>query len=403
MKIDLDTSNLNWNKATINDYRYIHHLMMMAYERWTKLGAFTNGSNYSNFLPFKLNRYSPFGILTWDQLSSIYHAMTYLGTYVYLNEKNLNEKYWKNGDNRKWIFYSLQDMCDIAEFDFFAHPFIPGQPLEYYSQFLLPIKKVLASYKKIATSRFITKYTSAISFSESGKHGAFPIPTYTYTDEYGVSRSPTIDGYELINYLADKDNWLKYAKRYYNQLKNEEAFTNFDGEKVGVGTSSPYLGYQYTVTTLYSLYTNRDGNDGNNRMDHGLVYSSLLVSFGNLFKSITKFIPGTSYKIYLLHTSKNSTYPTYLNSPWSNLIEVRNGVVKENGEIVEYIELPEIDVPMTLANSEVGKYYSEKKVLNENGFANVTDRKTKAAKNERFSAFYKPLIVLDYSSYFNYN
>ena len=51
--------------------------------------------------------------------------------------------------------YSLQDMCDIANFDFFSNPFIPGQPLDYYSKFLKPLHDVLASYKKFWTNAFI--------------------------------------------------------------------------------------------------------------------------------------------------------------------------------------------------------------------------------------------------------
>jgi hypothetical protein len=103
MKLDLDTSNLDWSKATVRDYRYIHHLMLMMHERWTKLGMAPSGfpvkvtttlvSNaYSDVSAiFKMNRYSPGGILSWDQLAAIYHAMVYLGLYVYFNPDNFKE------------------------------------------------------------------------------------------------------------------------------------------------------------------------------------------------------------------------------------------------------------------------------------------------------------------------
>jgi hypothetical protein len=410
MKIDSDTSNLDWNKASINDYRYIHHLMQMAWERWKKLGSI-DWSQFNRYVPFKFNRYSPFGILTWDQLSSIYHAMTYLGTYVFLNPKNLNAKYWKNGDNRKWAFYSLQDMCDIAEFDFFAHPFIPGQPLDYYSKFLLPIKKVLASYKTIAISRFLTK-NNTILLAPSGKTGMFPLPTFTYTSESGTSFIYEINGSERISYLRDEDNWKKYLRRYYNQLKNDETLTNFEGQKVNPTYNKLYgLGYQYAVYTLYSLY-NKTGKYENGRMDHGLCYSYVMANFGSWYRSLTKYIPGLPYKVYLLHTTNSGSHyntgqydygwPSYFDSPWDNLIELRSGNVNENGDILEYIELPEIDIPMTTSKSTVDEYYSEK--LKKGQYSTeVVDRKWGAARTERFSAFYVPLIVIDYSSYFQYN
>ena len=88
MKFDLNTKNLDWDKATVRDYRYIHHLMLMIHERWTKLGMSpsgfpTNGSVCisEKAIGFSLTRYAPCGLLTWDQLVSIYHAMVYLGLY----------------------------------------------------------------------------------------------------------------------------------------------------------------------------------------------------------------------------------------------------------------------------------------------------------------------------------
>jgi hypothetical protein len=43
-------------------------------------------------------------------------------------------------------------MCEIAEFDFFNNPMTPGQPASYYTKFLLPMKKVLAKFKKTITN-----------------------------------------------------------------------------------------------------------------------------------------------------------------------------------------------------------------------------------------------------------
>lgn len=57
-------------------------------------------------------------------------------------------------------------MCTIANFDFFANPFIPGQPIKYYEKFLKPIHDVLAEFKYVWNNYFIyltdfTEYYSA--------------------------------------------------------------------------------------------------------------------------------------------------------------------------------------------------------------------------------------------------
>lgn len=107
----------------------------------------------SRIIP-RLGNFSPFGPVAFETLLQIYHATLYLGNYVYLNEDIFNEDLFEKGLIKRPITFTLKDMCNIAEFDFFKKPFVPGQPLEYYTQFLLPLKKVLSKFKKIVTNKF---------------------------------------------------------------------------------------------------------------------------------------------------------------------------------------------------------------------------------------------------------
>lgn len=116
MKIDLDTSNLDWTKASVMDFRYIHHLREMVLERMNFGGAF-------GF--FNYNDYFPFGLFNFQQILMIYKAMLWMGTSIFFNRNNFDEKYWHNSNNLKLWCYTLKDMCEIAEFDFFANPLIP--------------------------------------------------------------------------------------------------------------------------------------------------------------------------------------------------------------------------------------------------------------------------------------
>jgi hypothetical protein len=58
-------------------------------------------------------------------------------------------------------------MCEIADFDFFSNPFIPGQPLNYYTKFLKPLHDVLASYKKIWTNALKASLDNPVKYIDS--------------------------------------------------------------------------------------------------------------------------------------------------------------------------------------------------------------------------------------------
>jgi hypothetical protein len=452
MKLDLDTSNLDWSKATVRDYRYIHHLMLMIHERWTKLGMSpsgfpTNASNkaittsYADVSAiFKMNRYSPGGILSWDQLAAIYHAMIYLGLYVYFNPDNFKEEYYKDGDLRKLPVFDLKDMCRIADFDFFAHPFIPGQPIDYYSKFLLPIKKVLSAYKLISTNVYLLKrYNSRISSSaqagtssdESGNLTVFE-PQYKTID--GVKRK--YEGRDLIEFLSNGQNHIDALKDYYQCFKDNIRFRERYSSRAEpladtapseyFGSTNPVLGYSYKVSYTMMKWTDYNRNrDSEDRIvpsiDEGFIISSYAVGFGNLYKLAYPYPAGLPYKVYLYHTTnavswsaKNSGVPSdpksprYFNSPWPMIMEVKSGTVPENNEVIEWVELPNwddlpTDWPYTtkdkkLLDAEIKSYSSGEKYFS----VIKTYYKAPFRCEDQYAALYYPLFVFDFSSKFEY-
>lgn len=439
MKLDLDTSNLDWSKATVRDYRYIHHLMLMINERWLQLGIAPSGlpsSSSSDRLPsekpttrsvsaagtniFRMNRYSPGGLLTWDQLSSIYHAMTYLGLYVYFNPDNFKEENYVKGDLRKLPVFDLKDMCRIAEFDFFAHPFIPGQPIDYYSQFLLPIKKVLSAYKYISSNSYIVKQLtnestpSPATFIDGSTCYIFPKQTVKVD---GVDY--IIEGSDRINYLANGQNHLSALREYYECYKNDESFTEKYKDRY-VWNGSPgnpaCLGYDYSVQSLY-LASNDYNQSIDYHVDSGLAITSYTVNFGNLFKLTSAYPAGLPYTIYLYHTTYSkraatwysefynyAPFPKYFNSPWDMIIKVKDGVVPDNCEVIEWIELPSWnDLPTSHPKSTFGEKYKGKVEI-EDGRPNFVANPAKnvLAEVDHYGAEYIPLFVFDFSSKFQY-
>lgn len=453
MKLDLDTSNLDWSKATVRDYRYIHHLMLMIHERWTKLGMAPSGfptsatnrivSNAYNVVSgiFKMNRYSPGGILSWDQLAAIYHSMIYLGLYVYFNPDNFKEDYYKNGDLRRLPIFDLKDMCRIAEFDFFANPFIPGQPIDYYSQFLLPIKKVLSAYKLISTNVYLLKrYDYSIGVGPKAGTGStvdgdvtLLEPPYKIIDD----RRRKYEGRDLIEFLANGQNHINTLKEYYQCFKDEVKYTerypnrsNPHGDTSIAeyyGTIGPALGYSYKVSYTMMKWTDYDRNkDSDNRVvpsiDEGFIITSYAAGFGNLYKLAYPYPAGLPYKVYLYHTTNavnwsakqentpsNPDAPRYFNSPWPMIMEVKSGTVPENNEVIEWIELPSwddfpTDWPYTakdkkLLDAEIKTYDSGEKYYSV--IKNYFNGPLRC--EDQYAALYYPLFVVDFSSLFQYN
>lgn len=115
--------------------------------------------------------------------------------------------------------YSLRDMCEIANFDFFSNPFIPGQRLDYYTKFLKPLHDVLASYKKVWTNSLKAKRNENLKIITR-----IQLPTKIVDDTLY-----TLDGPEMIDYLGNLENWIQGLKDEYGI----------------VGTNNNALGFQF--------------------------------------------------------------------------------------------------------------------------------------------------------------
>lgn len=453
MKLDLDTSNLDWSKATVRDYRYIHHLMLMIHERWTKLGMAPSGivQNLSNGPItttwndasgiFKMNRYSPGGILSWDQLAAIYHAMIYLGLYVYFNPDNFKEEYYKNGDLRKLPVFDLKDMCTIAEFDFFANPFIPGQPIDYYSKFLLPIKKVLSAYRLISSNVYLLKrYNASVNAGSKAGTGSNSVGDLTlfetpYKTIDGIEKR--YEGRDMIEFLANGQNHIDTLKEYYQCFKDDVKYAErYPGRSNPhthtapaeyYGSTGPVLGYSYKVSYTKMQWTNYGRNkDSDDRVipsiDEGFIITSYAVGFGNLYKLAYPYPAGLPYKVYLYHTTSKVDWsakqyntlsftdaPRYYNSPWPMIMEVKSGTVPENNEVIEWVELPNWDdLPTNWPYTTQDKKLLDAEIKTNNSGAKYFSV-TKTYYNapfqceDHYAALYYPLFVFDFSSRFQYN
>lgn len=432
MKLDLDTSNLDWSKATVRDYRYIHHLMKMIHERWTQLGMCSSYyagvskpcelvSNKENV--FNLCRYSPGGILTWDQLSSIYHAMVFLGLYVYFNEKNFDEKYWKNGDNRKLYCFSLKDMCEIAEFDFFANPFIPGQPIDYYSKFLYPIKKVLSEYKKIASIHYIlprhlntsNKFDSPVIVAERAglAYSIVELPKKVVNgQEYQY------EGQDALDFLKNPKNYLNRIEEFYNCYKNNIEWTHNSHPKSPRFFQNFMLGYEYVIQTIEVIGSNY-GQDKEYSYYSDLVCGGFGVSFGSLFKCAELWPAGIKYDVFLCHTTfctvdmVEANYefyigghvtPKYFNSPWPMIIKSKSGTVPANNIVEEWIELPSwSEIPTSYPYSKKDEKWTRRYRKDGQQLSETNPKTNPFWHADHYAAFYYPMFVFDVSSLFQYN
>ena len=110
--------------------------------------------------------------------------------------------------------FSLQDMCEIADFDFFKHPFIPGQPLDYYEIFLKPLHDVLASYKKIWTN-----VLKALNNKKVLQLRSITLPQYDGPADY----SGRIQGPDAVKFQGNIQNWLKQMKESNKTYETSQA------------------------------------------------------------------------------------------------------------------------------------------------------------------------------------
>ena len=136
MKLNLN--NLDWDKATVLDGRYIYYLYLMCEERLSHAGIKRHIS---------AQIFEPFGPFRYEEIKVIYDFTMYMARYVYLNNNVLNESNYSHGNLTRVLHFTSKDLFELTDFDFEFNPLIPGQLLSFYDKFLKPLYVILSQFK----------------------------------------------------------------------------------------------------------------------------------------------------------------------------------------------------------------------------------------------------------------
>lgn len=398
MRLDLDTSNLDWNNPTVLDFRYVYHLAKMCNERISYSGAVGNAANYI----FNFTDFYPFGFFNFNQILMLYKTMVYLGVFIYFNPDNFDEKYWHNANNTKLWGYSLKDMCEIGEFDFFSNPLIPGQPLNYYNKFLLPIKKVLAAYKYMWTNMTGAETGTLSDHTIKGRYlNAVTLPQKTVTID-GETKTATINGNERVNFWEDIDNII-------DQCKSQQYGKLYSHPDVSISQKSlSPLGYTIALHREQWIWNGYDG-EGDYDLYSADVWSDLVTVWEGVYEFAMIFPSNCQYTIYLYQigsgpiwsreTNSDSFLPAYNSSPWGRIIERQSGTTNSTGIIKETISLPDSDgykFDVSVKNRiPVSEFYTTKATSTS---GNYKTNNNKLLQKAFVNCKYLPLVVVDVSS-----
>lgn len=403
----INTNDLDWNNPDILDYRYIDHLTKMINERWIEIGytPITNDMGYmyntSKWMCvgsgskhiWTPHRFSPGGFLTWDQLSQIYSATLYLAIYVYINEANFKEENFENSDNRLHFGYSLPQLCEITDFDFFANPFIPGHPIQYYTKFLAPLRKILLELKKVWSN--IATYQNEKTFRN-------------YISSFKSSFFPKIG-----------DNSVK-GKDRYEAMQNFTRIKGYVEDTLNGGSIYNDIPYNLTYYALYAFtnitsrtdYWQPSYDEPNEWVKYyAWYYNSIGVKNKGKYKFAYYFKPGASYKTYLIASTYtknienfipvNGLANFYWASSWGKIIEGPSGNVPNNGMVTHEFSLPNWDLPNKndLPSYIDLKDFQETNQSSQNKYEDIPFYK----RGVTVGCQYIPMIIVDYSGTFNYN
>lgn len=395
-----NTNELNWEEANILDYRYINHLTKMITERSVGIGWMPKSSvsqawvqSYTNVFNFLWTpeRFSPGGFITWEQISQIYSMTMFLATYVYMNENNFKEENFVNGDLRRHLGYSIEDLCNIADFDWFSNPCLPGQPIIYYSKFLHPLKKVLSSLKKVWSNRAYTSDRSPVCY---GNYSS--LPNSFYSSKNGV----TVSGKDKYEELKDYDKIIEMIKETIYGSK----YSSFKKS-----TSSGALYSFLTVSYIFGTWDSEYGSEESKYENFDTwFYSFYSVKNTGRFIWNSYFKPGSSYSTYLYSTTSfnnvpytNSSKSYYHISKWGNIIKCGEGTVPEDGHIRESLQLPDWNLPN---RNDLPDYIDLSEFFLSYSRLDGTSSSVKPGKKGiNVGTCYIPLVIVDYSNSFQYN
>lgn len=385
MKLNLNTSSLNWEKANVFDYRYIYHLMLMINERYTKVGIHEKNTyypaipnEYANRQEWNFAKWSPNGILTWDQLQSIYSTTFFLAQYVYINPNNFNEEAFEKRSLKLFPGFSLQQLCEISNFDFFKNPFIPGQRLDYYNKFLLPLKKILAELKFIYTDAFVFS-------SEENLFKKFRIEL---PEKIVDGEAYTISGPDELEYLQNFEN--------FKSSKTENYYS-----------SDTLLGYQIGLQYVYDTWYRY--NTGEEENYSGWKYTGAAFKDKLNLLTYAKYKSGVEFKSYLISTTSpkemwisysngsNQIRPSYYKANYSNIILNSEDVISENGRAKITFSLDPINWNADITGIPIQEFYQFKRTIEDGRQDNVESKWM-----TYISCLFKPCIILNYGNIFEY-
>ena len=396
--LDLNQSSLDWSKANVFEYKYIYYLARMIKERMAdvgiSLGGNTSYDNLYNFgaiipaTPFNFTDFNPHGLLTFHQLQMLYATMLYLATRAYLNPNNLSGSNWVNGDNRKFFGFSLQDLCEIANFDFFAHPFIPGERLDYYNQFLKPIHDCLNAFRYVWTNYFVRGplYYKDINAPD--------LPTVQVQHD-GETYTLPVNGQQRVEWWSNFDH-MKDALE--SAPMSTYSGIDWDG--------TPCLGYLNTIR--YERWRWKGYFDSHSSYSYYECphWTHSRVFYKTTIKPMQRFVPGSPYEVKLLHSTNdikiNTVYYTekkmhYFRSSYPNIVDGPTGSIPSSGfPIVEIEMFQNQNISDSLTNIPIEDfwYYNTQNDTTRIN-ANVGMRDT------MIGACYKPILIADYLNHFH--
>lgn len=308
MKLKIE--NLNWDTANVFEFKYIYYLALMVYERSFKVGILT----------WNMSEYEPGGFFRFSQLHNIYRMVIQLGKYYYFNPNNLDDKYFKNGKNVKYFGYTVKELSEIANFDFYHNPLVPGQRLDYYNKFLKPLYLCLKEFKKIWVNAFFGSDETIMYFGENKSRSN------------GLSVTPTKEVNHIIQPLTGQD-FLDYYT--FENAKTHEVQLCCNNSREGYRTSlqghSTFLGgvmqahYRYFYSFGY-YKTKLEGGDwvtNGHELDYARNYEGIQFDYYATIPSAHIQCPiplqkGCSYNLYMYSCTYNFVnLNSYLNQFYS--------------------------------------------------------------------------------------
>jgi hypothetical protein len=201
----LNLNNLDWDRATVLDGRYIQYLYRMLEER-LKLMEYKEA-----YIPCTI--FEPFGPFRYEEIQIIYSYTIYLAVKEFLSPYAFEE----NNGYRRFNF-TYTDMERLTGFDFTENPLLPGQLLSFYDKFLKPLYLILQNMNVICKhTKSLKVETDYINIS------SISIPKKIVNDSDGNPTEVELDG-------PDLQQWESNFQCILDELDITSSSTGSDGK-----------------------------------------------------------------------------------------------------------------------------------------------------------------------------